>query len=289
MGDNKDSCGSLACLGGVGSDCSNRWDRPHKHGSNTRVICAGGYQPCNLQVQIDVSGFVSVVHPTAWWSRFKPDSGELFRVRWANNAYPTVAGTACSPPACEVRGSTCLCGVQVSLAPLFTDATQLPLLSDASERLRIGAPPPHAHDAGAYAQAAAAPDGVQLHLPASHPPGAPLDEKAIFGLPVNGTVRYFFNKESTVAIARGAAVTPFSFRNAPHFVSFLEGSATVRDAEHETDAVIDHFFKHANTAPFLCRRMIQRLTTSNPSPRYVAACSAAFNTGTHGGVTYSGR
>jgi uncharacterized protein (DUF1800 family) len=52
----------------------------------------------------------------------------------------------------------------------------------------------------------------------------------------------------------------------------------VRDAEHETAAVIDHLLKHQNTPPFVCRRLIQRLTTSNPSPRYVVACSAAFRT-----------
>jgi hypothetical protein len=130
---------------------------------------------------------------------------------------------------------------------------------------------------------------VQLFLRSTHPPGAPADETAIFGIPVNGSIRYYFNRESIVTVAGDAHVTPFSFRNAPHFVSFLNGRATVRDAQHETDAVLNHFYTHPNTAPFLCRRLIQRLTTSNPSPRYVAACSAAFRTGAHAGVTYSGR
>ncbi len=42
-------------------------------------------------------------------------------------------------------------------------------------------------------------------------------------------------------------------------------------------------------APFLSRLLIQRLITSNPSPRYVGAVSEAFRTGTFGGRTYSGR
>ena len=35
--------------------------------------------------------------------------------------------------------------------------------------------------------------------------------------------------------------------------------------------------------------MIQRLVTSNPSPRYVRAVVAAFQAGEHGGTVYSGR
>lgn len=34
--------------------------------------------------------------------------------------------------------------------------------------------------------------------------------------------------------------------------------------------------------------MIQRLVTSNPSPRYVTECVNAFRTGKYYGVTYSG-
>ena len=42
------------------------------------------------------------------------------------------------------------------------------------------------------------------------------------------------------------------------------------------------------TAPFVVYRLIQRLVTSNPSPRYVTECVNAFRTGTYDGVTYSG-
>ena len=54
-------------------------------------------------------------------------------------------------------------------------------------------------------------------------------------------------------------------------VHIYPGEAYSRDAERETDALIDHLFYHPNTAPNLCVILIQRLVTSNPSPRYVLA------------------
>lgn len=57
------------------------------------------------------------------------------------------------------------------------------------------------------------------------------------------------------------------FRNPPHFVSFSD--PTLRDAEYEVEALLDHLFWHPNTATFVAYRLIQRLTQSNPSPRYV--------------------
>ena len=72
-----------------------------------------------------------------------------------------------------------------------------------------------------------------------------------------------------------------------HFVQFTD--CNVRDAEYETEAVLDHLFFHDNTAPFVAHRLIQRFTSSNPSPRYVTAVADAFRTGTYGGTTYSGK
>jgi uncharacterized protein (DUF1800 family) len=39
---------------------------------------------------------------------------------------------------------------------------------------------------------------------------------------------------------------------------------------------LDGLFNHANTAPFVCKQLIQRLVTSNPSPAYVARVAAVF-------------
>jgi uncharacterized protein (DUF1800 family) len=45
---------------------------------------------------------------------------------------------------------------------------------------------------------------------------------------------------------------------------------------------LDTLFNHPNTAPFICRQLIQRFVTSNPSPTYVARVAAAFADNGHG-------
>ena len=40
---------------------------------------------------------------------------------------------------------------------------------------------------------------------------------------------------------------------------------------------LDHIFLHPNLGPFVCRQLIQRLITSNPSPAYVARVATVFN------------
>ena len=45
---------------------------------------------------------------------------------------------------------------------------------------------------------------------------------------------------------------------------------------------LDLLFNHPNTAPFICRQLIQHLVTSNPSPAYVARMSGVFANNGHG-------
>lgn len=47
------------------------------------------------------------------------------------------------------------------------------------------------------------------------------------------------------------------------------GMQDIRDA-------IDNLFRHPNTAPFVSRKLIQRLVTSNPSPAYIERVAAVF-------------
>jgi uncharacterized protein (DUF1800 family) len=46
--------------------------------------------------------------------------------------------------------------------------------------------------------------------------------------------------------------------------------------EQELAAVLDQLAAHPNTAPFICRRLIQRLVTANPSPAYIYRTACAF-------------
>jgi uncharacterized protein (DUF1800 family) len=52
---------------------------------------------------------------------------------------------------------------------------------------------------------------------------------------------------------------------------------------------LDTLFNHPNTAPFICKQLIQRLVTSNPSPAYVARVAAVFannGSGVRGDLAY---
>lgn len=58
-------------------------------------------------------------------------------------------------------------------------------------------------------------------------------------------------------------------------------------AEQDLADTLDALFNHPNTGPFLARRLIQRLVTSNPSPGYIYRVASAFNddgTGTRGNL-----
>jgi len=44
----------------------------------------------------------------------------------------------------------------------------------------------------------------------------------------------------------------------------------------DVTALLDRLFAHPNTGPFISRLLIQRLTSSNPSPAYIGRVSAAF-------------
>lgn len=52
---------------------------------------------------------------------------------------------------------------------------------------------------------------------------------------------------------------------------------------------LDTLFNHPNTAPFICKQLIQRLVTSNPSPAYVSRVAAVFEadgTGQRGNLAH---
>ena len=87
--------------------------------------------------------------------------------------------------------------------------------------------------------------------------------------------------------------SPASFRNPPHFVSLQLneenfGEQNERDAQYQTEAVLEHYFYQPNVAPFLCVRLAQRFGHSNPGKRLVKKCVDTFRSGTYtsGGVVF---
>jgi cullin-associated NEDD8-dissociated protein 1 len=227
---------------------------------------------CNLLAQITTDGHVSVVDDIpglgATISSAHPLDSEInFRVVWANDQFPTPE-TNCGGGACTVRGSTCLCTTRLSDEAVFAalPSTQ----TEVQQRCTVGAPNPAAFEAGTYIVGGANSE-VTVHFLQSQP-GFTTD--AIFKL-ANDT-RFFKNVLSTVHIGN-ASNDFFSFRNPVAFLS--KDEETTRDAEHETDAIIDYYFDHPNVPPHVALNLIQRFVTSNPSPRYVEAVAVAFKTG----------
>jgi hypothetical protein len=55
-----------------------------------------------------------------------------------------------------------------------------------------------------------------------------------------------------------------------------------QSAEQDLKQALDLLFNHPNVGPFIARRLIQRLVTSNPSPAYIDRVAAAFNDNGHG-------
>jgi uncharacterized protein (DUF1800 family) len=52
--------------------------------------------------------------------------------------------------------------------------------------------------------------------------------------------------------------------------------------DQDLDAALDSIFMHPNVGPFIARRLIQRLVTSNPSPAYIGRIASTFNDDGHG-------
>ena len=50
-------------------------------------------------------------------------------------------------------------------------------------------------------------------------------------------------------------------------------------AGQDLDSALQAIFNHPNLPPFVCRQLIQKLVTSNPSPAYVGRAAAAFASG----------
>jgi uncharacterized protein (DUF1800 family) len=48
-------------------------------------------------------------------------------------------------------------------------------------------------------------------------------------------------------------------------------------ADQDLKTMLDTIFNHPNVGPFICRQLIQRLVTSNPSPGYLYRVASVFN------------
>ena len=187
------------------------------------------------------------------------------------------------------RGYSCICETTVTDGAVFT-AASLPTRAQLLAQARVGSLPPAAFGAGTYARcvtAACQAVGPEVEV---YTRGGLVDERTIFKTthPLHRGVLYRVNLISTVTVGQ------YSFRNAPsfhhpmrvmsHAFGGRDSSASEQTAHDEHNALLDMLFHHGNTAPFFAYRLIQRLVTSNPSPRYVNAVADAFRSGSHGSI-----
>lgn len=73
----------------------------------------------------------------------------------------------------------------------------------------------------------------------------------------------------------------FHSTSAKTFLGVTIPASTTVDMAGDLRIALDRLFNHPNTGPFIARRLIQQLVTSNPTPAYVGRVSAVFaNNGT---------
>jgi uncharacterized protein (DUF1800 family) len=73
-------------------------------------------------------------------------------------------------------------------------------------------------------------------------------------------------------------MTLFAVRHSTEEAKFLGVTVpTNTDGKVALKIALDTLSNHPNVAPFICRQLIQRLVTSNPSPEYVGRVAAVFN------------
>lgn len=250
---------------------------------------------CALQIQVDSTGLINMIHSHPRIDGQKSpsedpdipeteiDSHNLFRVGWAQGNFPQVGTTNCSFPACTNHADTCVCDTSLVTVAVFADPGAIPSRAQALSSLHMGAAAPDVFDSGVYTRCTSAPCNAQhdVELWTRGSADSPqLDTTAIFKVATDhGVVVHLANKLSTVSVG-----DEFSFRSPPGFMKMPMQTAV--DAHYETEAAIDHLFHHPNTAPFIAKRLIQRFTSSNPSPRYVQVVSTAFTTGQYSSHSY---
>lgn len=256
-------CGSASSNGGCDRDGVEYW-------STT---------PCGLRAKIDREGKVAIIHApdgianTNVEKMVQQNTKMFFRTDWENqasiNALLQDYENECVAAGCETDpvDGYCVCDVSSVLdTPVYTSDTEIinTPIEELLSRMTIGALDPS--ETGTPVK-----EGVTKYL-----------EGTVFQIvDHNGISHFRKNVKSYVGVGNGS----LSFRNAVHFISLSDPE--VRDALHETDAVLDQYLYHGNTAPFLATRFAQRFGISNPSPGYVTRIGTAFWTGRYEAGTFS--
>jgi len=100
----------------------------------------------------------------------------------------------------------------------------------------------------------------------------------VMGLAAAFTGWNFSGSNSTYAYATTPMVMNESLHQSSTSNAFLDVTIpSGTTGAKSLDLIISTLFNHPNVAPFVCKQMIQRLVSSNPSPAYVSRVSKVFN------------
>lgn len=196
-----------------------------------------------------------------------PDNINFFKVKWEGDGHFPSTENQCANNACISMGYDCLCNIEILQNPVFT---AIPTVEDIISTLKIGHVAPDSFPDGTFTLSSTE-NGVSLYTIVGE---SLYSHNSVFSVEYQGKRRYFKNMESIVQISGS---TSYRFRNPPSFINIAKPDT--RDAIYETDAVLDHFFYHSNTAPFLVTQLIKRFGISNPSYRYIDVVATAFRSG----------
>ena len=230
--------------------------------------------PCVIKTKIDENGKMALVHsvPDEDPSQHRikgqedEDNKTFFRVQFLENG-DKVGDLikSCNNQGCVfTEDEYCMCDTIVTENRVYSKA---PTRQEVLENLMIGSFHPDVLD-GRYTKTQIGDVVVHADEAGSFSTRTVFEVKDDFGV-----VQLRRNVMSVVRIAG----TDITFRNPVHFMSLVE--PTLRDAQYETDAAIDHYFYHNNTAPFIAHRLVERLGISNPTTNYIREVADAFRRG----------
>jgi hypothetical protein len=157
-------------------------------------------RPCDIQIQVDVSGYIWMVHGGAreggdpHWNyadnshpNYALDNLNVFRVMWndaddsavgGSGNYPH-SGDECASSGCVKEGLTCLCTPDIDQITVFTDSSSPPTKDQVLELLHYGAVPVQIFDAGTYTEHSTSTTEVEIWTTQ----GADYDADTIFKVP----------------------------------------------------------------------------------------------------------
>jgi Protein of unknown function (DUF1800) len=227
---------------------------------------------CTLKAKVKSDGTVAIVHsfdktePDAVMKHVQNDTKTFFRVDWTNEGYTFIVSSCNNIPSCTMSiDEVCVCDVNVEERQVYYDG-DMPSVDNILQELTIGAFGASLTEPSWVTETY---DGIKVYKI-----NGQLTKDSIFEVLDTYGVRHLRKNVKSLVQIKG---TENRFRNPVHFISLSDPA--LHQAQDETDAALDHYFYHPNTAPFLATQFIQRLGISDPSPGYVSRVAGAFRLG----------